>query len=493
MASTNLVVRVTTCSILAALIVVSWFFTVGHTNPEREILSPIVEADIFEPGSLRFVGRGGTENFELALHGSTLKIDINSTRRRCGMNATGPSEACVFRVYVSSDSFRSGDYCSAIKFSNGSYQCSLDVIENHFKILLLIESFANNSDFGLFDSPSWGAITFNDTHLSAGEALLEQEVQLGSKQIFVPLTKHPRLCSYREADVAGNNFIWVSKGLVEAAGLSKTDALLAPGNKDRELPLAQNYVWFPRGCHQPWVLREELEEAGEAVGGMDVVFIGSSRIRGSHRAFLSMYNFTSEAARVFYCDMKIWVPHQVWVIMGNIVREPPWPQLCPANFTANPRLLVLVLSEGMWSARGHENFGAVKDLGIFRYYDHFLVMLDIFRNLCRFRRVKVVLATQPQTQSWDCRVSSERNMLPREAKLALFGPRIQVVNWAIRKVAREQGLLLADLGGASDARRDASCDNLHYDHTSSQNSSQGVTLTFLQLMLAATLEAAKQP
>jgi len=172
--------------------------------PKQEMVAP---GEDF--GSLLLSGVNGSEHIKLSLLGSTLTLQINSTRRQCRINFEEPSEACVFRVYLTSAAFTSGDFCSPIKFSNGTYHCSLRALENHFNVLIVFESYANTSNHGLATNPGWGTFEFNTTHQSVGQAVLNQEVQIGTEKrnFSIPSTKHLKLCSFQEANIAGS-FLW---------------------------------------------------------------------------------------------------------------------------------------------------------------------------------------------------------------------------------------------------------------------------------------------
>lgn len=79
----------------------------------------------------------------------------------------------------------------------------------------------------------------------------------------------------------GNDFVWISKKLLLAANLTVRDALIFQDipAAQYQWPVVQDYVWFPRGCRQPWAAQEELEAAAEAVGGLDIFLVGTSRLR----------------------------------------------------------------------------------------------------------------------------------------------------------------------------------------------------------------------
>lgn len=448
-------------------------------------------------GSLQF--SSGLEHGNVVLNNSVISIQIQSMRSQCQIVKNGPTEACVYRVFAKGQNSLSATFCSPIKLSNGTYICSLPVIlshnnssDNSFRLLVVLESLANSSDYGLLITTFWGALATNGSEVCVGVKVLGDTIRTSSASqaleytspVFEPKKDLP-LCSFKERNIDGNDFIWVRKDLLPE--FTHKDALIIPHQKDR-IPIMQEYVWFPRGCRQPWLDEADVEVVAQKVGGLDIVFLGSSRIRDTFNTFATVHSFNA-STRLYFSFLNVWVPHNVFTELQRILAEQPWLSLCSQN---SSRMLVVVLSaDGIWAARGHEGYGPVTAAGIFRFYENLLVRVDYIREICRLRKLKIVLATDPQVHTWDLRTpETVSEVWTAKNTMSLFGPRIEVGNWGARKIAHEQDLLIADIGSASHARREAVVDNVHYDDPE-LNISTGTSLTFAQLMLAAALEATK--
>ena len=181
------------------------------------------------------------------------------------------------------------------------------------------------------------------------------------------------------------------------------------------------------------------------------------------------------------------------MINRNLKRE----GVCRADSNAT---VIIVLSHGVWEAAFYN--GTQTPFDFEGYLDNDLALL---RRRCRHRRYKVMLMTQPHTQSLDGRdtmpdVQDKIEITDPHLRCTCFQDvRLNAINNYYWKMAEKRKLPLIDAAAVSLNRQDSVYDGVHYvlvdphSHQRFQNRNKGqngneVTATFMQMILRATLQ-----